>query len=300
MNPYNYKILKTKHFLNKNHNQSNINKKFFIDILQICYQNCSFSTLPYFMYQLNSEKSIEKTNSGNCIGLSIFIKKYLKKNYNIMSYLIPCTIPNMYKKPNMLDISHVSLAIPKNNKLIYIIDPAFYFYEPILVNLDNLDKTQYITSVNIYSDKITPIIAKTHITNKDIVYNNYQTIKENTYYSKCHYIHNTNDQWNYFLTEICNPDESISNFFLNITRPFISTTKFENGLCKMDFYLKFMDNNTIKIEIDNKPFFYGDPKYISKKQLKIIRSNMKNFYDSNLELFLYQNNSNTFNNTFNY
>lgn len=297
-NPYNYKKLKTKPFIHKKHYQPLVNKQLLIDVLQLCYQTCSFSTLPYFMYKLNSNQSIQKTNTGNCIALSMFIKKYLKKKYNIYSYLIPCTIPNMYKKTNYLNISHVSLAIPKNNTTIYIVDPAFYFYEPILIDLNNLYKTQHITSVNIYSNKITPIIAQTYITDQDSIFNPYQTINKNTYYSQCHYLHDQTDRWDYYLTQICNPDKAISNFFLHITQPFISTTKFENKLCKIDFYLKFIDKNTIKIEIDNKPFFYGDPRYINKKQLEIIQFKMKHFYDSNLELlFKFKK---IFYNTFNY
>ena len=281
---YNYKLLNIKSFLHRNYNQNNLSKEFIIKILQICYQTCSFSTLPYFMYKFNSNQSIQNTNTGSCIALSMFIKNYLKKNYNIDSYIIPCTVPNMYKRPNYLDISHVSLAIPKNNKYIYIVDPAFYFYEPIIVDLNNLNKPQCIISVKIYTDEISPIIAKTSITNEDIVFNNYQTIKKNTYYSKCYYTNDSNDQWNYYLTEICNPDQAISNFFLHITKPFISTTKLVNKLCKMDFYLKFLDKNTIEIKIDNNFFFHGNPKHITEKQLKIIRSKMGHFYDSNLEL----------------
>lgn len=296
-NKYNYKTLITKPFIHIKHQQNNLNKDLLINVLQICYKTCSFSTLPYFMYKFNSKQSIEKTNTGNCIALSIFIKNYLKTKYNIISYLIPCTIPNIYKRQHYLDISHVSLAIPNKN-IIYIIDPAFYFYEPILVDLDNINKTQYITSVNIYSDKITPIISKTYITSNDIIYNPFQTIKKNTYYTKCFYTHDKKDIWNYYLTEICNPDEAISNFFLNITYPFISTTKLHNKLCKIDFYLKFINKNTVKIQIDNKPFFYGEPKYITKKQLEIIRYKMKHFYDSNLEL-LFNFNKNLYH-SFNY
>ena len=278
----NYNTLKTRSFLNKNHNQPSINSDLLIDILQICYKTCSFSTLPYFLYSYNSRQAINKTNSGNCIALSMFIQNYLKTHYNIISYLIPCTIPNMYKRNKYLDISHVSLAVPKNNIEIYILDPAFYFYEPILINIMDLNTSQFITSVNIYSDKITPVISNTKQTDNIIKYNPYQKIEKDVYYSECNYINSNVDKWCYYLTEILNPDEAISSFFLQVIRPFITTTRLENDLCKIDLYLKYITDNIIEIKINDKPFYYGNPHAISNIQFDIIRNSMKGFYDSRI------------------
>lgn len=278
----NYHTLKTRYFLDKTHKQPNVNRELLIDILGICYKTCSFSTLPYFMYSYNSEQAIQKTNSGNCIALSMFIQNYLKTHYNIVSYLIPCTIPTMYKRPKYLDISHVSLAVPKNNIEIYVLDAAFYFYEPLLVNITDLNTSQFITSVNIYSDKITPILSTTKQTDLSIEYNAYQQINKGTVYSECYYMNDWRDKWCYYLTEILNPDEAISSFFLQVVRPFITTTYLENDLCKMDVYLKYISDTIVEIKIKDKPFYYGEPHLITKDQLDIIRDKMRWFYDDRI------------------
>ena len=68
---------------------------------------------------------------------------------------------------------------------------------------------------------------------------------KDTFYSECCFERDKSDIWKYYLIEITNPDESISNFFTNIkNNPFIvSTTLDKNGICTSDFYIKFKDNN---------------------------------------------------------
>ena len=136
-----YNNLEIRDFLKNKIDQTSLSEDKIIESLENCYKNCAFSTFPYIMHNLDSKDAIEKYNSGNCIGLSMYLKNYLKSKYNITSYLIPGTIPNKYKFEGYLDISHVVLAVPKNNNEIFIADPAFYFLNPIKVDLINNSPT---------------------------------------------------------------------------------------------------------------------------------------------------------------
>jgi hypothetical protein len=255
---------------------NNISRKFIIKLLQKFYDNYSFSTLPYIFNQYNSAQSISNLNSGNCVALCIQFKNILKQ-YNIQSYLIPATIPNMYKKNKYLDISHVAIAIPLQQNTFFIVDLAFYFYEPILYSSTDLFM-QFITLANIYQNKDDIIQVKNSILTKDLIYNKYQTIPKNIKYSICNYINNIEDSWKYFIIEILNPDKAISTFYINNSKPFLTITKFENKSCRMYLYLKF-HNNILYIRINNEEYFNGTLSQLSNDQIiylnKILKKNIK-------------------------
>ena len=257
-----YNRLLTKSFYNKIKSQS-ISEDILIDALEDCYKNCAFSTFMYIFHNYDSQESIDKTNSANCIGLSMYIEKYLYTRYNIISFLIPATIPNKYKSPGFLEISHTALAIPLNENIIYIVDPAFYFLNPIKVD-KNIMTCSTVFSKSIYKYEqsenlkeyttIDIIESCPGILHKDMEFNQYQTISKDTYYAKSYYKDDINDYWYYFLTEIINPDQAISSFFIPIKKyPFIVTTIIDNnGICKMNIYIKFTDNGlNIKDGFDN-------------------------------------------------
>lgn len=258
-----YHELKTQNILNKIYNQ-NVNQKILIESLKECNINSCFSTFPYINYGMSSKESIKNFNSGNCIGLSLYIKDYLINNFQIESFLIPATIPKKYSQPGYLEVSHVALAIPKNKNKIYIIDPAFYFINPIKVRL-NKNKNQIIYSKNIYDNedttnknpKIYSSIDKIMTTNKmsesEIILNDYQKIPDKTIYSECYYLNDINDKWKYYLIEILNPDEAISNFFINILyRPFIVTTNVDtNNIPSKEYYIKFISDDSLYIQYRN-------------------------------------------------
>ena len=65
-------------------------------------------------------------------------------------------------------------------------------------------------------------------------------------------------KWNYYLVEILNPDLAISTFYINIVqKPFITTTIVENNICKLNVYLKILDDTNMKITIKHHPFYEG-------------------------------------------
>ena len=249
-----YHKLKIKKFGNL---EQDIDQKKLIKALQDTYKNTAFSTFPYIIKNYSSKKSIEKLNCGNCIALSMYLRNYLTNNYNVKSYLVPATIPRKYSNYFYLDISHVALAVPKSKNKIYIVDPAFYFLSPAQVNKSTNEK--YLYSKNIYEiekndnpreytslDKV--IYRKDKLT-ECLKLNDYQQIPKDTFFIECKYSDDHSDKWRYYLTQIENPDKSISNFFSNIkNEPFILCTNLDkNGICESGYYVRVKDERiTVK------------------------------------------------------
>tara|TARA_Y100000991_G_scaffold39416_1_gene27424 strand:+ start:4568 stop:5488 length:921 start_codon:yes stop_codon:yes gene_type:complete len=304
-----YNNLITRKFLDKEFNQD-VSQLLLVKALTKCYKKSAFSTFPYINDKYNSEESIVNTNSGNCIALSMFLQKYLKNEYNLKSFLIPATIPNKYKHDGYLKISHVALAIPKNSYKYYIVDPAFYFLNPIKVKV-NSNSEQKIFLKNIYNfenvenkhpknyNSINKMISKISKLNKDLVYNEYQIIPKDTIYSECCYENDKFDTWRYFLVEILNPDNSITSFFINIlNKPFICTTKLDkNNICIMEYYIKFLNNKKFSISKDNNESKIYNLDEISentlKEKLKDVEENTKKYFINGItyEIIKYYNNN---------
>ena len=257
----NYHTLHTKPLPNITHN---ITEKMIIKSLLNCYKNTAFSTFPYILHNVSSREAINKYKSGNCIALSMYVQQHLLNRYNVKSYLIPATIPNKYKYPEYLDISHVALAIPKNNNEIYIVDSAFYFLNPIKINF-NTNNIPTVYSKNVYKyepatdlqnyvsiDKIETKLIKT--TNKEVL-NEYQSIPENTFKCICNHVNDKKDTWTYILREVLNPDRAITTFFINTRKkPFICSTMLDkNGICTSNIYLKLLSNNLIETNNNSNP-----------------------------------------------
>lgn len=270
-----YNKLITKPFLYKCKKQ-NINEKILINELKNCYNNIAFSTFPYIKKSMGSMNSIKKTNSGNCIGLSMYIKHNLKKKYNIKSYLIPSTIPQYLIADGYLDISHVVLAIPLDELNYFIVDPSFYFLKPIKINLTN-NLIGTVTSMCIYSNKVNKIKTSKKMLNKRIIFNEYQSIPKNTYFCECYYDFNPNDKWVYFLREITNPDLAVTSFFIGIKKlPFFVSTKFIDNKCLKDISIRTYDNDILSIYIDNNKIYKGKKKLIPK----LLKLNLENYINN--------------------
>jgi len=251
-----YHKLETRSLLDNIRYQPQVSNKLLTKILLDCYKYNSFSTFPYLFNKFNSKQSIQYMNSGNCISLSLYLKNRLKQ-LNITSYLIPCTIPSFYKRNGYLDISHVSLLVPKSKNILYILDPAFYFLTPICIDLTH-NRMNTIRSINIYDDSQNEIESVLKKIMNDTKYNNYQTMLKNTILCECNYTFNKIDKWNYYLVEILNPDLAISTFYINIVqKPFITTTIVENNICKLNVYLRIIDDTNMKITIKHQSFYEG-------------------------------------------
>lgn len=232
-------------------------KKILKEALDACYTECAFSTFPYIHGKLTSSKeALKKYKSGCCIAMCIFIKDWLKSK-GITSYLIPATIPDKYKMPGYLHISHVALVVPVDEKRVYLMDPAFYFIQPASINL-RVNKETKVASKLIYNQEVETelsnytsidvIKCRTMKTENRIEFNDYQSIPKNTWFVSCR-SESGEEFWEYYIREIVNPDEAICKFFISVrTNPFITLTTFDsNGIvrCK-GFLMENLDDGTIQ------------------------------------------------------
>lgn len=273
--------------INSKFKKQNITRQTLINLLKSCYSNTAFSTFPYLVYNSSSE-SIKHMKSGNCIALAMNLQKTLKKQ-NIDSYLIPATIPKMYQYPGLLEISHVALAIPVSPTKIFIVDTAFYFMEPIIVNI-NKSKNENIKSVNIHESAILVVESTNKITNQKLVLNEHQTIPRGTIYVECNYNIDKEDKWKYFLRQVVNPDLSIGKFFLHVkNQPWITMTDVDNnGLCRRAINLKIKPNAYIEIKRYNNTIYDGLIINISEDTINALNKLLFPYFGRDIRDFLHK------------
>jgi hypothetical protein len=266
-----YNKLNTKPFLHKEINQT-ITPEILTEALKDTYLNTRFSTIPYHFYGLNSKQSIKKYKEGNCIALSMYLKEYLRKK-GFKSFLIPATIPYYIQHPDLLEISHVALAIPKNKNNTFIVDAAFYFIKPLHIQ-HNLKKNKPIHIMNFSDNGLEEISSNNKNFKQSKIYNYYQKLPRNTNYVSCFNTKKPNIFWEYILRQIVNPDKSISSFFLQVKKdPFFLSTGYKDGRCTMKTSLNLYQNNKyITIEENQVPQYSGyisdippDKKYLLQK-----------------------------------
>lgn len=292
----NYSQLKTRGFLGGVCKQ-NIEDSTVLEAMKSCYENTAFSTFPYIAHHMNSEQAMDTYNSGNCVALSMYVKNYLWDKHKIKSYLIPATIPRKFSRDGYLRISHVALAVPKDNEHILVVDAAFYFINPIKVDttaesidtvfLKNIYKCEESNNIHDYItiDKIQPVLTRNK---QDKIFNKYQTIPRNTFICECNFITDPTDKWHYFLIEVLNPDRAISTFFINCNKnPFICSTKIDdNGICTSNFYLKFIDRDSFKISFECEPPITCKKEDIEPVSIDIINKMMDGFFKNQFETYI--------------
>ena len=280
-----YQKLKLKSF-NRKYKRQNITKNNVVFYLRELYSNVAFSTFPYIFKNNTSSKALEY-NCGNCVALSIYIKNRLKKELNIDSYLIPATIPKYLQKQGYLDISHIALAIPYDKNHIFIVDPAFYFIEPIDICKKQLPhNNKPILKSKIYNNAVYTIHSSTRKLKQDIVFNKYQTIPANTIVCDC--IDEEKQPWSYFLIEALNPDKAISKFFIEVRKyPFITSTEVDSdGVCKPLIDLRIKNNNQINIALRNKNIYTGSINYIPHQIINLLNNLVGKHFDSDITNYL--------------
>jgi hypothetical protein len=270
----NYNKLNTKPFLTKNIKQ-NITCGILTEALKQAYINTKFSTFPYHFLNLNSRQSIKRFKEGNCIALAMYIKDYLRKK-GFKSFLIPATIPYFIQHPDLLTVSHVALAIPKNKNNTFIVDPAFYFIKPIHIK-HNLLNNKPINIMNFSDNGLEEISSKNLIYKQRKIYNQYQKVPKNTQICKCSNSKKSDIFWEYILREIINPDKSISSFFLQVKKdPFSLSTGYKNGRCTMKTEVNmFNDNKYIVISQNQQQVYSGNVLDVPQDKQHLI----KDFFD---------------------
>jgi len=217
-----------------------------------CYNNMCFSTYPYIQYNtLLSKDTITKYNSGNCIALTYFIKQYLKNNYGINSHQIIASVPDHFRISGQPNICHIVLFISKSEYEYYIVDPAFYFLEPIHIDIrDNREKQ--IETYDIHHDRLSLLCYS-------LKKSQYDEVLPNTYSCVCYFTEYPENKFEYIFNEILNPDETIGKTYHSLKKePFLIKTHYENNIIKKLYHIK-TENNHIVI-IKNRDVVYdGQP-----------------------------------------
>jgi hypothetical protein len=222
----------------------------------------------------NSKESQELYGCGNCVAMSINLQKILKK-HNIKSNLVPATIPKMYYMPDFLDVSHVAVLILKSDNEGYLIDPAFYFLEPMKININD-GENRGISWQNVYRGEEEDLTYNIKHLTEELKYNDYQTIPENTYMVETFRTDDTSDKWRYYLTEIKNPDNAISSFNLTSKKfPFMATL--DDNL-KLKLFIKYLDRNNLKIKYDGNELYTGDYDNIPDDIMETISPQLKKHF----------------------
>jgi hypothetical protein len=245
--------------------------------LHICYDNISFSTFPYNVYGLSSSKhTLQYYNSGNCIALSLFLKSYFK-NMGIVSYLIPASVPKIHMVEGVNHLCHVSLLIPYDKDMFYIVDPAFYFLNPMDCQL-TANGEKKIDSVNVHTKTHTPIYYK--LTNAD-EHNQFE--KQCT----CYFGNDKSDVWHYYVQEISleDADKFIGATFMKCKpEPFIVKTlmDLENNTVVKLYHIKRPTPHDCNIIKGTTEIYNGPIKDIPKKILKEIGIKLFKYFNKNI------------------
>ena len=295
-----YYPLKLKKFTSKNINKKYIDENLIEELMLKNIQECPYNTFPY-IFGNNSKQSQKKYNSGNCVAMSINLQNMLKK-HNIKSYLIPATIPKMYNSSDLLYVSHVALIIFVNENKAYIVDPAFYFLQPMKIDVNNKN-IDTIKWKNIYQGIEEDLKYKLNYVDEKYTYNKYQYIPKDIYSVETY--ENEYDKWFYFLIEVINPDKAISSFHLTSKKyPFLA--ELDNNL-NLKLYIKFTDKENIKIKYNNELIYTGYvnkiPDYISNlihsDLIYMLGKNYNNFFKlpENIDTKIYNLKDNVKSNT---
>jgi hypothetical protein len=265
--------MKLKHFNKKYINNIHIDNELVQRILMQNILECPYSTFPYIFGQ-NSKESQQLYGCGNCVAMSINLQKLLKK-YKIKSYLIPATIPEMYYSHDFLDVSHVAVVILINEHEVMIIDPAFYFLEPMKINIHS-QETRGIVWKNVYKGENENISYKLTTLPNDKTFNEYQTIPKDTYAIETFRETKPHDNWYYYLIEILNPDKAISSFNLTSKKfPFMASVD-EN--LNLNLFIKFLDTHNVIIKQRNNKLYSGKYDQIPEDVIEIMSPIMTKYF----------------------
>lgn len=258
-----------------------ITKNIITNALHQTYKNTKFSTFPYLTYKCsNSQDAIHKYNSGNCIALSFYLKEYLFRNYNISSYIIPCTVPVAYRVENTPEICHCALVVPLSKSSYLILDPAFNFITPIFCNLErNIERVS--TCCNIYEETYIPVSYNIEKSGEE------DELFTNTIYAQCRFTNDPEQHWKYFLIEVTNPDESIGRFFIeNKPLPFLLYTELDINrnlvLLKYKIYIDEQGNIVFKQYPKKDIIFQGGFLELSSnpKIVKLLQNKLDPYFES--------------------
>lgn len=255
--------------------KQNVTAHIIEDALQVCYEHMCFSTFPYIVYGIqSSEDTINNYNSGNCIALCVFIKKYLK-NMGIDSHLIPASVPDIHKVSGVNHICHVSLLIPYAQDRFYVVDPAFYFLTPLECDLKN-NQLKGADTMDIHAESVKKL--RYTITRGD-------NFNQQDYQVSCYFDDDPNDMWYYYVQEVNlnDADKFIGAKFMEMKpEPFIVKTGYDakSNTVKKLYHIK-QRNDAIVIIKNNKEVYAGPITHIPKELQKDLNLNFYKYFNMN-------------------
>jgi len=223
------------------------------EALHACYENIAFSTFPYLSYHLSqSSHTLDKYHSGNCIALTTFLKRYLQSNHKIKSFIVPSTVPNIFRVSGTPDLCHVSLLIPKTETSFFIIDPAFFFLEPLYIDVTH-PEPYLVDTMNIHKQRHEFIVGQ---------YDGNRCV--------CFFEETPSDTWFYETYEVLDPDESIGIHFLtHKPEPFLCKTIMVDGEPYKEYHLKMEEGHLVFIQ-DHTEVYRGPPYQLPDELQEII------------------------------
>ena len=267
-----------------------ITEQILSDAMITSYRNIIFSTFPYHHHNLtSSEDALQQFNSGNCIALALFIVKYLKSNYNIGAYIIPATVPEIYKVQNTPILCHCAVMVPISTTRFVIIDCAFNFLQPMICSMQmkpNRLNNPKIEFSDIYSHKNEQIeyqcvlLDSNHNDDAQIISrlnanprnlnrnrNKHESIISNysNFKVDCVFDFNKDQKWAYYPFHVLNPDECIGQYCLKAKpNPFLLYTEYDhvNIMVKLIYKLSRDENGNFMIKTFDK---YNFGNYNSEK-----------------------------------
>ena len=249
-------------------------------LLYIIYNNIYFSTFPYLLYKEDdSLLSIKKYSSSNCIGIAMFIKMYLLNNYKLKSYIIPATVSSQNKLEGTPNMCHCALLLPISTTEFYILDCALYFIEPMYCSIyNNIERV--IKSSDIYNYQNHDIHYKIKQCENRIIDKQFnQTIPVNSLCVNCYQDDNINDDWNYYLVEIINPDNNIGySFLLNKPNPFILITELDNNIVKLKYKIEIKDEEFNIKQYPEREIIYNGNTYDNNDILYDIKNKYRKYF----------------------
>ena len=169
-----------------------------LNAMKSCYQIVKFTTFSYQKCGKNdSQMVLSRYRTGNCISFTYFIKNYLMKNFNAVSYIISASVPNVNKIEGTPHACHCALLVPLNIKEFAVIDGAFYFDSPMICRTNNIKKVYNSYMCDIYSNSKIKVDYKLNFCNKRLIDKEFnQVLLPDTLCVQCKYSNNPEQHWN--------------------------------------------------------------------------------------------------------
>ena len=234
-----------------------VTKEALQEALEACYENIAFSTFPYHTYHLSlSSHTLDKYHSGNCIAMTTFLKRFLQSNHKIRSFIVPASVPSVFRVQGTPDLCHVSLLIPNTETSYYILDPAFYFLDPLYVDTAN-PEPYTLDSMNIHKQTHEPITGQ---------YDGQRCT--------CYFEEAPTDTWGYETYEVLDPDQSIGIHFLtHKPEPFLCKTTMIDSVPYKNYHIKMEKGDLVFVQ-DHREVYRGPPETLPDDLQEVIEQEL--------------------------